>query len=104
MSDNGASVLGQNPVPMINDYNLVQNGLAPPPPPQNPNADLPPLLRQIREDYWLLGEAVLQDDPNRDEVEVFFHHWNPDMLWQYKVVRVNGVLARQTWLNGQHVG
>jgi hypothetical protein len=64
----------------------------------------PPLLRQIREDYWQSGEYALMNNPDLNEVEVFYHRWDPRMCWQFKVVRKDGELVRQTWLNDELVG
>lgn len=68
--------------------------------------DIPPepILRQIRDSYWKMGEDYLQDHPNETDILVFFHHWDENMRWEYKVVRVAGGFQHQTWLNGVLIG
>ncbi len=63
----------------------------------------PPVVRQIREAYWQMGEDELRANPNMDETVVFVHQWNPARVWTFKVVRVNGQFERHTLLNGNRL-
>lgn len=60
-----------------------------------------PVVRQINEVYWQCGEEYLRENPSENEKEVHFYNYTPGMSWIFKVVRVSGQIARQTWLNGE---
>jgi hypothetical protein len=62
-----------------------------------------PAVRQINNTYWIHGQQYLEENPLEKRICVYFQHHNPDMKWEYFVVRTGTTYEFQTWLNGVRV-
>ncbi len=59
-----------------------------------------PLVRQIRNSFWIYGENYLMQHPELTEIDVFDNNYTLQTEWKYKVVRQGTDFVRQTWQNG----
>ena len=66
--------------------------------PTHAQAHFPPpprLLREIRDDWWRMGQDMLQDQPELHEIRVASHGYQLGDHWEFWVIRgPNNTLLR----------
>jgi hypothetical protein len=69
---------------------------------QLPPMQPPRLVRQIRDDYWMGGRYLLQENPHLQEVCVQTSEYSQGHRWEFWVLRgPNGIFLQRTMYNGQ---